>query len=101
MVADVSLLAEPINWVATSAFGLLCLLVGGLIASALLLNRRSGHVGAKLGEAPLDEATSAYVDGVARDWAQRTGKTDAHADIAGSYAKLALRIQQRGVGGRR
>lgn len=96
-----SLYGEPVNWLATSSFGVLCFLLGAMLALGLLGTRRRQERDADEGLEPqLDDRTSAYIDGLARDWAERTGKSASHADVAGSYAKLAMQLHQRFGGGR-
>ena len=91
-----SIYSEPISWLATTLFGVLCLLLGALLALGLLGTRRRQERDADdVLEPQFDKETSSYIDRLAQDWAERTGRTNSHADVAGSYAKLALQLQQR------
>lgn len=88
-----------INWPATIGFSLICLLAGA--GAVLLLQALSGHFRPQTPrpaiprESQLDAETADVIDRAAHDWAARTGRTPFHADIAGSYAKMAVDLQQR------
>lgn len=95
-----SLYGSPINWLATTAYGVVCFLLGALFVLALLERRRPAKTPA-VGVQGLDAQTSHYIDEEARAWARREGRSPAHADIAGSYAKLSASLLQGRDGERR
>lgn len=87
-----------INWPATIGFSLICLLAGAgavLLLQTLRAGRRPQPRAARPPESQLDAETAEVIDRAAQDWASRTGRTPFHADIAGSYAKMAVDLQQR------
>lgn len=86
----------PINWLATSLFGLACLLVGALV-TWLLVRRRLTATPRNSELLPLDDQTDREIDDLAWQWAERSGRAPADAGIVASYAKLATRLQRRFV----
>lgn len=94
-----NLYGQPINLFATTAFGVSCFLLGAVLALVLLSARKQPKEPAP--QRPLDDGDNGYIDRMASEWARREGKTTAHANVAGSYAKLAVQLQERLQGGGR
>lgn len=83
----------PINPLATSLFGLTCLLLG--VALALALRPRPRNRPDPL--PPLDWYEEDAIDQGATAWAQEQGRPHV-AGIAASYLKLGTRLQRRHTG---
>ena len=88
--------AEPIDPLATSAFGLACFALGG--ASAALLIKTNRRLPARRQALPpLDAHVEALIDEEAVRWAAQRG-TPYVAGVAAPYAKLLVRLRGlRGV----